>query len=183
MAQDIAPPNPANLFNIGPDAKKPKLELTEEEKKQLELDEENAELEKLGESLWLTDMFCVYPKTVIFLGLVVIIGFTLLTFFLESYMPSPITNRDLLDYEDINTKMFDAREAATAEIQEKSTPNGEIPLQSITKQDWWLNIGVECIREGCDNILTPEGLKLLSKIDELVESDPLWPKVCLHDSP
>jgi len=31
-------------------------------------------------------------------------------------MPSPITNRDLLDYEDINTKMFDAREAATAEI-------------------------------------------------------------------
>jgi len=43
------------LFNLGPDSKKPKIELTEEEKKQLELEEENAEIEKLGESIWLTD--------------------------------------------------------------------------------------------------------------------------------
>ena len=46
----------------------------------------------------------------------------------KSYWPSPITNRDLLDYADINTQLFDAREAAYAEIQEKSSPSGEIPL-------------------------------------------------------
>jgi len=34
----------------------------------------------------------------------------------EAYMPSPITIRDLLDFEDIRTKFFDAREAAEGEI-------------------------------------------------------------------
>jgi hypothetical protein len=43
-------------------------------------------------------------------------------------MPSPVTNRDFLDYNDLNTKLFDAREAALGEIQERSSPTGEIPL-------------------------------------------------------
>ena len=98
-------------------------------------------------------------------------------------MPLPITNRDLLDYGDINTKLFDAREAATAEIQAKSSDSGEIPLQSISKQDWWLNIAVECVAEGCDNVLTPKGLKLLSEIDAIIENDPQWKNVCILDSP
>ena len=34
----------------------------------------------------------------------------------EAYMPSPITVRDLLDFEDVRTKYFDAREAAEGEI-------------------------------------------------------------------
>ena len=113
----------------------------------------------------------------------------LLTFILHSirdkkhgYWPSMLTNRDLIDYSDINTQLFDAREAAISEIQERSTPTGEIPLQSISKQDWWLNIGVECIKKDCDNILTPQGVELLVKIDELIENDPLWPKVCLRAS-
>jgi hypothetical protein len=69
-----------------------------------------------------------YPKTIIFSGVFIILLFTFLTVILELYMPSPITNRDLLDYGDINTKLFDAREAATAEIQAKSSDTGEIPL-------------------------------------------------------
>ena len=75
-------------------------------------------------------------------------------------MPSPVTNRDLLDYEDSNTKLFDAREAALAEVAFKSSPTGEIPLQSVTKQDWWLNIAIECVSKECDNAITPRGVAL-----------------------
>lgn len=79
-------------------------------------EQEFKEIEQLGESIWLTDKFVDYPKTIIFLGLCLILMFAFLTVFFELYLPSPITNRDLLDYEDINTKLFDAREAAVAEI-------------------------------------------------------------------
>lgn len=53
-------------------------------------------------------------------------------------MPSPITVRDLLDYSDIRTLMFDAREAAQGEIQENLDPEGSgtVPLQSITNTNW-----------------------------------------------
>jgi hypothetical protein len=61
-------------------------------------------------------MFVDYPKIIIFIGFILILCFTFLTFWFELYLPSPITNRDLLDYSDINTKLFDAREAAAAEI-------------------------------------------------------------------
>ena len=108
--------------------------------------------------MWLTDQFVDSPWTVIFVGLAIVALFTAACALLESYWPSPITNRDLLDYGDINTQMFDAREAAYAEIQEKSSPTGTIPLQSITKQDWWLNIGVTCRPGACDNVLSPRGL-------------------------
>ncbi len=36
--------------------------------------------------------------------------------YFQAYMPSPITIRDLLDFEDGRTKLFDAREAAEGEI-------------------------------------------------------------------
>lgn len=105
MREQEAPAIPINLFNFNFDEtrKKPKAEMTEEEKKQYELDEENAELEKLAESIWITDIFVDYPITVILVGLAAIVGFIVATFMLGSYMPSPITNRDLLDYSDINT--------------------------------------------------------------------------------
>lgn len=103
-----------HLFNF--DTEKKPLELTEEEKKAVELEEENAELEKLAKSIWLTDKFVDYPITIILLGWGLICLFIVLCFLFSAYMPSPITNRDLLDYDDINTRMFDTREAATAEI-------------------------------------------------------------------
>ena len=77
---------------------------------------ENAELEKLGESIWLTDQFVDRPWTVIILGLLVCTVFTFLAVYYETYMPSPVTNRDFLDYQDATTELFDAREAAQAEI-------------------------------------------------------------------
>lgn len=70
----------------------------------------------MSESMWLTDKFVDYPISVIMIGLLVVGLFSLACFLLESYWPSPITNRDLLDYSDINTNMFDMREAAYAEI-------------------------------------------------------------------
>ena len=45
-----------------------------------------------------------------------------------------------------------------------------------------MNIGVECVKEGCDNILTPEGIQLLAEIDDIIENDPDWPKLCLTTS-
>lgn len=167
------------MFSITPDKKM----LSEEEKKLQELEDENAMLEKLGESMWLTDMFVDYPKSVIFFGMVIVTGFVVAMVILESYWPSSITNRDLVDYGDMNTQMWDTEAAALIEIQEKSTPDGVIPLQSVTKQDWWLNIAVECTKPGCDNILTPEGIHLINEIDRTIEEDPDWPKVCLLMSP
>jgi len=40
-------------------------------------------------------------------------------------------------------------------------------------------IAVECVEEGCDNVITPRGMLLLDKIDKLILNDPLWSKVCL----
>ena len=31
--------------------------------------------------------------------------------------------------------------------------------------------------------MTPEGIKLLQDIDEIIEKDPDWPSVCIFDSP
>lgn len=80
------------------------------------LDQQNEELEKLGESLFITDLFVDRPWCVIFTGLGIITIFIYLAVAFETYMPSPVTNRDFLDYEDINTMLFDAREAAIGEI-------------------------------------------------------------------
>lgn len=157
--------------------------MNEEEKRQMELEEEDRELKRMGESFWLNDRFVDNPFCVIFTGLFIIAIFIFLTVFYGIYWPSPITNRDFLDYGHINTKLYDARESALYEIQNRSTPSGEIPLQSITKEDWWLNIGVECVKEGCDNIFTPEGIRMLVEIDESISNDPLWPSMCLQDSP
>ena len=40
-------------------------------------------------------------------------------------------------------------------------------------------IAVECVEEGCDNVITPRGMLLLYKIDKSIQEDPLWPSVCL----
>jgi len=74
------------------------------------------ELEKMGNSLWLTDMFVNHPFLVIVVGFGGIMIFCLLCFLLGSWVPAPITNRDLLDYADIRTKMFDMRQAIEGDL-------------------------------------------------------------------
>ena len=66
--------------------------------------------------MWLTDQFVDKPATVIFLGLVILAIFTFFAVFYETYWPSPVTNRDFLDYSAETTRLFDAREAILAEI-------------------------------------------------------------------
>jgi hypothetical protein len=47
--------------------------------------------------------------------------------------------------------------------------------------NWWLIIAIECHTPGCDNVLTPEGVKFLDEINTMVEDDPTWKQVCLLD--
>ena len=54
-----------------------------------------------------------------------------------------------------------------------------VPLQTVPNIDWTMIIAVECVEEGCDNVITPRGMLLLDKIDKLILNDPLWSKVCL----
>ena len=86
---------------------------TEEIKELMEKKEsEYKDIEALGNSTWLTDMYVDAPWKVIMFGGAVIGMFSLLCIAMELYWPSPITNRDLLDYGDEKTLMFDMREAA-----------------------------------------------------------------------
>ena len=82
----------------------------------------------MGESLWLTDKFVDHPFQVICFGLFIIMIFTIFALYFQVYMPSPVTERDFLDYEDIITLLFDAREAAQGEVQEKRFRSGQVPL-------------------------------------------------------
>lgn len=43
-------------------------------------------------------------------------------------------------------------------------------------------IGIECIEADCDNVLTPRGIKLMQAVDDEIENDPLWPKMCLLEN-
>lgn len=67
--------------------------------------------------MWITDKFVESPWKVVFAGAAIIIMFFLICGTAQLFWPSPITNRDLLDYGDIRTMMFDAREAAQGNIQ------------------------------------------------------------------
>ena len=100
----------------------------------------------------------------------------------QTYWPSPVTSRDLLDYGHPNTIFYDTRTAAQTELQVKSSPTGEIPLQSITNTELWLQIAVECIKDKdgneCDNVLNPTGVHLLDEIDKIIATDPTWNKIC-----
>ena len=113
---------------IGQAVKSP--EEIEEEKREYE------EILKLGDSLWLTDLFVDRPWTVVCFGGCVILGMVALCVGFKLYWPSLVTVRDLLDYSDIHTQMFDARRAAFGEIQRKSSPDERIPLQSIIDNNW-----------------------------------------------
>lgn len=115
-------------------------------------------------------------------GMVIIMAFVAACLGLRSYWPSPVTNRDLLDYGDEATLLFDAREAAYGALQAKANPDGRIPLQSLAAPDWALTVSVTCAKPGCDNVLTPEGIRLLLAMDKLVEEDPYWRRVCYRDA-
>ena len=45
-------------------------------------------------------------------GYVIMVAMSIICFAFDAWVPSPVTIRDLLDYDDIRTKLFDAREAA-----------------------------------------------------------------------
>jgi hypothetical protein len=66
--------------------------------------------------MFITNLFVDRPWCVIFTGIAIFAFFTYLAVAFKTYLPSPVTNRDFLDYNDENTKLFDAREAAMGEI-------------------------------------------------------------------
>ena len=150
----------------------------------METHDDDAEVLALGNSLWLTDTFVDHPWKVIFAGAAFFVVMTVLCLVLECYWPSPVTLRDLLDYGDKRTKLFDAREAAVAEIQAKMNDSGQIPLQTITNPNWDWHIALDCSDDdtnSCDNILTPEGIRLMLRVDAMIEEDPAWTKMCALD--
>jgi hypothetical protein len=53
--------------------------------------------------MWLTDLFVNRPWTVVLFGGAIVGLFAVACVALESYLPSPITVRDLLDYDDPRT--------------------------------------------------------------------------------
>lgn len=59
---------------------------------------EQLEIERQGDSLWLTDQFVDRPLKVIGVGAVGIFFFVILCLAFQTYWPSPVTVRDLLDY-------------------------------------------------------------------------------------
>jgi hypothetical protein len=71
--------------------------------------------------------------------------------------------------------MYDAREVGEFEVQNRYWPGGLMPLQTSTKQDWWLNIGISCQSRDeskeCENVLTPKGIKLMVEIEKLIKND------------
>jgi hypothetical protein len=69
----------------------------EEEKREYE------EISKLGESMWLTDLYVNKPITVIVVGGGIILLMVAICLAFKLYWPSLVTVRDLLDYSDIHT--------------------------------------------------------------------------------
>lgn len=69
----------------------------EEEKREYE------EISKLGESMWLTDLYVNKPITVIVVGGGIILMMVAICLAFKLYWPSLVTVRDLLDYSDIHT--------------------------------------------------------------------------------
>ena len=79
---------------------------------EIELEDADRELEKLGEPMWLTNQYVNRPFCVILLGMSIILIFTFFCLYFRAYWPSPVTSRDLLDYSHSSTIFFDTREAA-----------------------------------------------------------------------
>lgn len=105
-----------NPFKAGQDNSE-NAKPAEDQAQKLAEEEALKDIMKQAESLWLTDKFVDRPCTVIIVGFLIIVFFIVLCLSLESYYPSPVTSRDLLDFSDINTQMYDAREATYFEIQ------------------------------------------------------------------
>ena len=133
--------------------------------------------------MWLTDQFIDRPFKVAIFGAVIILLFTAIAVWAETYMPSPITVRDLLDYSDTRTLTFDTKRAAEGYIQANRFESGQIDLQSVIDQNWQLVVGVETIEEGKDTVLTPTGLSFMAEIDEIISNDKVWKSTCLLDGP
>ena len=56
------------------------------------------------------------PCYVVCIGLIIIMIFTVIAVYFDLFIPSAVTQRDFLDYSNINTLLFDAREAAQGEV-------------------------------------------------------------------
>jgi hypothetical protein len=53
----------------------------------------------------------------------------------------------------------------------------------VVDTNWMLIVGVECVKENCENVVTPEGIRFMQDIDKMIENDETWHKICLMDSP
>lgn len=56
------------------------------------------------------------------------------------------------------------------------------PLRRSDPLSWITMIFIECNFEGCDNVLTPRGVQLLSEINNVIETDPDWPNLCMAET-
>ena len=65
---------------------------------EIELEENDIELQKLGEPFWLTNQFVNRPFLVIIFGWGIIAVFAFFCVYYKTYWPSPVTSRDLIDY-------------------------------------------------------------------------------------
>lgn len=96
-------------------------------------------------------------------------------------MAVPYGNRDYFDYSDEDTKLFDVREALVMQVKEDEGINGTMPLQSFSVANWWAFVIIECLDGMCDNIMTPDGIHFMEDVDKIINTDPMWSKVCLKD--
>lgn len=80
------------------------------------LDAVHEQIMQDSEPFWLSELYVNRPILVMIIGAFIILILCSVCIIMKTYAPSPITIRDLIDYNDDNTVKFDTREAAQIEI-------------------------------------------------------------------
>ena len=70
-------------------------------------------------------------------------------------------------------------ETAVGEELEKAAEGSNIAVRVQVNSDWVTSIIYDC---ECDNILTPENVKAMARIEERILQLPNWPKMCFATS-
>jgi hypothetical protein len=133
------------------------------------------------ERTWLSNLFVRRPWTIALSGSAIISCYFVVFAFYLSFVAVPYGNRDYFDYSDEDTKLFDVREALVMQVKEDEGINGTMPLQSFSVANWWAFVIIECLDGMCDNIMTPDGIHFMEDVDKIINTDPMWSKVCLKD--
>ena len=66
--------------------------------------------------MWITDFIVKRHKLIIIFGAIIMLAFTVLSLYNETYLPSPVTDRDYFVQNDRNTLLYEAKLAAEGEI-------------------------------------------------------------------